>query len=293
MADRIEASSLLIVRADGKLCISAGMGTQFALDPQPEGNLSIGGNGVRGVVRVYSKAGDSDPRFEQGKGMHIDSPAIRLDGETADIWAGGAGADANLVLQTAQGASTVRIAAKSADIWLGGSGTSGDIVLLPKDADESAGISEAKIRLNGETGDILLSNADCAEDFDVAEADDAEPGTVLVIESEGRLRPSTQAYDTRVAGVVSGAGECQPGIVLDRNPDLKGRRPVALVGKVFCKVDATERPIAVGNLLTTSSTPGHAMRASDPERAFGAVLGKALAEHPKGRGVIPVLVTLQ
>ena len=46
-----------------------------------------------------------------------------------------------------------------------------------------------------------------------------------------------------------------------------------LVGKVFCKVDGA---IDVGDLLTTSQTPGHAMKATDPQRAFGAVIGKAL-----------------
>jgi hypothetical protein len=46
-------------------------------------------------------------------------------------------------------------------------------------------------------------------------------------------------------------------------------------------------------MLTTSSTPGHAMRATDPGRAFGAVIGKALGSLPSGRGLVPVLVALQ
>ena len=52
--------------------------------------------------------------------------------------------------------------------------------------------------------------------------------------------------------------------------------PVALVGKVYCKVDASYSPIEVGDLLTTSLTPGHAMKANDHVKAFGAVIGKAL-----------------
>jgi hypothetical protein len=35
------------------------------------------------------------------------------------------------------------------------------------------------------------------------------------------------------------------------------------VGKVYCKVDADAGPIAVGDLLTSSNTVGHAMRVSD------------------------------
>ena len=68
---------------------------------------------------------------------------------------------------------------------------------------------------------------------------------------------------------------------------------VALVGKVFCKVDAASGAIAIGDLLTTSDTPGHAMRVGEPSRAFGAVIGKALAPFAAGRGVVPILVALQ
>jgi hypothetical protein len=49
----------------------------------------------------------------------------------------------------------------------------------------------------------------------------------------------------------------------------------------------------VGDLLTTSPTPGHAMKATDPLRAFGAVLGKALLPLRSGQGLIPVLIAMQ
>ena len=142
------------------------------------------------------------------------------------------------------------------------------------------------------SGDIFLPGADCAEHFDVADAA-LEPGTVLVLEEAGILAESQRAYDRTVVGVVSGAGDHRPGIILDRKTATEGRAPVALVGKVFCKADATVAPIAVGDLLTTSRTPGHAMRADDPTRAFGAVLGKALRKLDEGRGLIPILVALQ
>jgi hypothetical protein len=143
------------------------------------------------------------------------------------------------------------------------------------------------------TGDVRLANADCAEDFDIADPGLAEPGTVMVLAGEGRLEPSGKPYDKRVAGVISGAGAYRPGIVLDRRGAHPHRKPVALVGKVFCKVDASEAAIEVGDLLTTSPLPGHAMKAADPMRAFGAVIGKALGPLPAGRGMIPVLVALQ
>jgi hypothetical protein len=62
---------------------------------------------------------------------------------------------------------------------------------------------------------------------------------------------------------------------------------------VFCKVDADQSPVAIGDLLTTSSTPGHAMAARDHQRAFGAVIGKALAPLDSGKALVPILVALQ
>jgi hypothetical protein len=58
-------------------------------------------------------------------------------------------------------------------------------------------------------------------------------------------------------------------------------------------VDAQYSSIDVGDLLTTSPTPGHAMKASDPLRAFGAVIGKALRPLGSGRGLIPILIALR
>jgi hypothetical protein len=141
-------------------------------------------------------------------------------------------------------------------------------------------------------GDIFLPGADCAEHFDMADADPVAPGAVVVINHDGALRQSQEAYDTKVAGVVSGAGAYRPAIVLDRQRAGANRLPVALVGKVFCKVDAQYAPIEVGDLLTTSETPGHAMKATDPGRAFGAIIGKALRPLRAGSGLIPILIAL-
>ena len=69
--------------------------------------------------------------------------------------------------------------------------------------------------------------------------------------------------------------------------------PIALMGKVYCKVDAQYAPIDVGDPLTTSASPGHAMKALDPNRSFGAVIGKALAPAAEGQSLIPILVSLQ
>ena len=68
---------------------------------------------------------------------------------------------------------------------------------------------------------------------------------------------------------------------------------MALVGKVYCKVDASFAAIEVGDLLTTSPTAGHAMKALEPLKALGAVIGKALRPLKLGKELIPILVALR
>jgi hypothetical protein len=143
------------------------------------------------------------------------------------------------------------------------------------------------------TGDIRLTNADCAEDFNIGTELSVEPGTVMVLGEDGALYPCQKAGDKRVVGVVSGAGDYKPGIVLDKQESTRNRQPIALLGKVFCKVDAQDGAIEVGDLLTTSSTQGHAMKCVDPAKASGAVIGKALHPLKEGLGLIPVLIALQ
>jgi hypothetical protein len=155
------------------------------------------------------------------------------------------------------------------------------------------------IRLNGHQGsiearDIILTQADCAEDFDLSAGETAEPGSVMVIDEEGTLKESRSAYDRKVAGVVSGAGDYKPGIRLGgQSLGRAGRMPISLSGKVYCKVDASYERIEVGDLLVTSPTRAHAMKANDPMRSFGAVIGKALRGLDSGRDFIPILVCLQ
>jgi hypothetical protein len=149
--------------------------------------------------------------------------------------------------------------------------------------------------LSAATGDLILElgeGLDYAEGFDVTD-NRLEPGTVLAIDAEnpGHLTMCRSAYDRKVAGIVAGAGGLGSGV------RLGGRRfdqDVALAGRVYCKVDATNESIVTGDLLTTSGVTGHAMKVVNFSRAQGAVLGKAMEPLEKGKkGLILVLVTLQ
>lgn len=149
----------------------------------------------------------------------------------------------------------------------------------------------------------ITGGADFAENFDVAgaPADNAdapkiEAGMVVTIDplNPGKLALSVQAYDRRVAGIISGAGGVKPGMTMSQEGTLAdGKLPVALSGRVYCFVDASQGAIEPGDLLTTSATPGHAMKAGDAAKAQGAILGKAMTGLKEGKGLVLVLVTLQ
>jgi hypothetical protein len=150
--------------------------------------------------------------------------------------------------------------------------------------------------LSKSTGAVVAEigeGLDYAEGFDLSRETEAEPGTVMVIDpdSPGKLTFSTEAYDRKVAGIVAGAEGLGSGVRLGAG---KFDCDIALAGRVYCNVDATKCAVAPGDLLTTSSTPGHAMVVKDHSRARGAILGKAMEALPRGaRGRILVLVTLQ
>lgn len=140
----------------------------------------------------------------------------------------------------------------------------------------------------------ILGGADIVEGFDTR-AEDAEPGTLVIIDADnpGHVVPSSSAYDTRVAGIVSGAGGVNPGMKLGHKGVLDGDLPVAMTGRVYVKATAANGAIKPGDLLTTSDLRGHAMKAIDRDRRDGAVVGKAMTGLDEGTGLVLVLVNLQ
>jgi len=144
------------------------------------------------------------------------------------------------------------------------------------------------------SGDVVLGGNDCSERFDIFAGASAEPGAVMVSCDDGSVRPCTDSYDSRVVGVVSGAGDFRPGLILGGIPsNKKSSAAIALVGRVYCLVDAIYGPVHAGDMLTTSRTRGHAMKVSDRAKAFGAVIGKSMGSLHEGRGLVLTLVTLR
>jgi len=156
-----------------------------------------------------------------------------------------------------------------------------------------------KVRNDGYTVASVLEltgGSDLAEPFGITGDHSVEPGMVVAIDADhpGQLRIAEHAYDRTVAGIISGANGLNPGLTMKQiGTPANGAHPVALSGRVYCWVDAGYGAVAPGDFLTTSETPGHAMKVTDPEAAYGAVIGKAMTNLDNGRGLVLVLVNLQ
>jgi hypothetical protein len=142
----------------------------------------------------------------------------------------------------------------------------------------------------------IEGGSDLAEPFKISTSENDVPeGSVVVIDvtNPGHLKLSDRPYDSRVAGVVSGANGIHPGIQMQQQGLLEGGKNVALTGRVYVQADDSNGPIQPGDLLTTSNEPGCAMKVTDHLKAQGAILGKAMTALKEGKGMVLVLVTLQ
>ncbi|WP_193213833.1 hypothetical protein [Luteolibacter marinus] len=143
----------------------------------------------------------------------------------------------------------------------------------------------------------ITGGSDLSEQFNINGNDlKPEPGMLVSIDpvNAGELVLSTTAYDRTAAGVISGAGGVNPGMMMGQDGSIAdGDHPVALTGRVYCYVDASFGAIEPGDLITTSSTPGHGMKVGDHDQAQGAIVGKAMTSLKDGRGLVLVLVSLQ
>jgi hypothetical protein len=157
---------------------------------------------------------------------------------------------------------------------------------------------DASLDVNGNTTTKVLTitgGADLAEPFKIKSDILIKKGAVVVIDPEnpGALKLSEKAYDTCVAGVVSGAGGVNPGLTLRQNGKFDQGIAVALTGRVYVWASATNGPIQPGDLLTTSNIPGYAMKATNRDLSNGSVIGKAMTGLYSDTALVLVLVNLQ
>ena len=210
--------------------------------------------------------GTTNPAYK----LHVAGDYVRIDGRNNQQFFAGGGNDSTRIQIGSENPDVTRLELKNynavADFWM----TVG------------CGVLE------------IHGGSDVAEPFQLSSRD-IPKGSVVVIDetNPGQLKRSDRAYDTRVAGIVSGANGIKPGLTLSQEGVMEGTDNVALSGRVYALADASNGAIRPGDLLTTSETPGHAMKVSNHLKAQGAILGKAMSSLESGKGMVLVLVTLQ
>jgi len=212
-------------------------------------------------------------------------PVIRLDVDPETNGGAITALGGKLEIQNAKGDEVVML-----DV---GPRTNGGIIRVRNGAGKTVLLLGTSGRGDGYVEVDGVGVHDYAEVFELATREGVIPGTVMSVTSAGgAIAPSDGPYDERVVGVVSGAGPYQPGMRIGSRGDGSTDLPIATGGQVFVRVSGEAGPILPGDLLVASSASGVAMRAQDRERAFGAVVGKALDvfDGAQAEGLIRMLV---
>jgi len=285
---------------------------------------------VGGALRLYSSVGSNvHTLFMDGNQMESSDPLYLNNESTKDILLANGGGRVKVgttdnearfsvasegdmqlkLINPGNGGASWRIGVANSN-WAAGAGklvfsrtaSSSDATMVITPAGKvGIGLTNPSqtLQVNGTISTKVLEitgGADLAEHFEITGSSMLLPGTVVSIDPEkpGQLRIASGAYDKTVAGIISGAGDVQPGMLMGQAGTLaNGQHPVALTGRVYCRVDAAFGAIRPGDLLTTSPTTGHAMKATDPQQAQGAIIGKAMTTLETGKGLVLVLVSLQ
>lgn len=291
---------LIQINGNGDIVLKNGASLVGTLNGLNSSNVELTGGDVildggqvtlqsNGNVRAWFASSNSDSWINLHNGNNVRTVYLRSDGINTND--GGV-----LSLYAYEGTSTVTLSANSS----GG----GYLSLKPFDGlntiildSEYNGTGKGRITCD----EIRLKGgADFAEYFDVTTNDNmdgmVEPGTIVSIDpsNPGKLLPCSEAYDIKVAGVISGANGVDPGMVMGHdNTIASGDYPVALSGRVYVKADNSNGTIKPGDLLTTSSKTGYAMKVKSMKKAKGAIIGKAMTGLDEEDGLVLVLISLQ
>ena len=221
-----------------------------------------------------------------------DEATIEIDGDSNDD-----GAVIKIMNQEGDNRVTI-IGSRTND----GTDDGGAIYLYNSDGDRTMTLDANRSGDSRLTTDEIQLNggSDFAEAFDITTTPEdlvPEPGMLVSIdpESPGGLQLTSDAFDYKVAGVISGANGIKPGLYMGQKGTIAdGEYPIALAGRVYVRTTLEGGEIKPGDILTSSSKRGFAMKANRrDDRTRGAIIGKALTNRDPKNGYVLVLVGLQ
>jgi hypothetical protein len=256
--------------------------------------------GVRGINRSTTGSGMGVVGYQAGTGIGVygetASAGMGVSGYSPNGQGGNFGANSGtaLVASSVGGIGGNFSSTSGSTVLLANSLSSGDIAVFQANSGNVARIDHAgKGFFNGGT---QTGGADVAEAFAVeGNRNDYEPGDVLVVStiSDRTVAKSISPYSTLVVGVYA----TKPGVLLTERMEAETQTdlvPMGVVGVIPTKVCSENGSIHRGDMLVTSSIPGHAMKATQAQIQFGSVIGKALEDFTTpGNGLIKVLVNVK
>lgn len=141
----------------------------------------------------------------------------------------------------------------------------------------------------------ITGGSDLAENFDIFSQNvKISPGMVVSINTQkaGALTISNTSYDKKVIGIISGANDVRTGMIMGQKGSIAdGEFPVAITGRVYAFASNMNGKIEAGDLLTTSTKAGYLMKATDKNRAFGSIVGKAMTNLEEESGFVLIVIT--
>ncbi len=263
-------------------------------------NAAIQGNAVEGILSGTSGNGFAVLGVGTAGGPGIGGMVEATSGTTNAIYASVKSAAGTGIIVNAIGMPCNPFCSVGGGtgetITVGTGGT-----LLTGQVENSSYVTSPVFRVNAAgkgyfDGGTQTGGADFAESVDVEGVSSSySPGDLMTVDPDHdrQFRLVTEPYSTLVAGIYA----TKPGVLATPHTmddaHLASEVPLAIVGIVPCKVTAENGAIRRGDLLVSSSRSGYAMKGTDRNRMFGAVVGKALGSLESGSGVVEVLVTLQ